>query len=186
MIFESLIAGGTEIGDICGLMRASSAEKRPPSAVSPKLPVKGSAIAWQLFTQRNQQFGRNRVWPMLKLNLDVPKNKSLSILCLGSHSDDIEIGCGGSILRLVEEYPECKFQWVVFSAIGVRKGEAQRGAESFVGTLRLKQTILKEFVDGFMPYKGADVKATFEELKQTVSPDLIFTHNRKDAIRITG
>ncbi len=118
---------------------------------------------------------------MLKLHLDARKQKNLSILCLGSHSDDIEIGCGGTILRLVEEYPECKFHWVVFSARGVRQDEAKQGAESFVGKPRLERTLLKEFADGFMPYVGADVKATFEELKQMVSPDLIFTHNRKDA-----
>jgi LmbE family N-acetylglucosaminyl deacetylase len=100
---------------------------------------------------------------------------------LGSHSDDIEIGCGGTILRLVERYPLCSFYWVVFSAVGVRKAEAQRGAESFVGSRRPVQTLFKEFPDGFMQFVGSDVKASFEELKKIVSPDLIFTHNRKDA-----
>jgi LmbE family N-acetylglucosaminyl deacetylase len=70
---------------------------------------------------------------------------------------------------------------VVFSAIGVRKAEAKRGAESFVGTKRLVSAQFKDFRDGFMPFAGSDVKDTFEELKQTVSPDLIFTHNRQDA-----
>jgi LmbE family N-acetylglucosaminyl deacetylase len=117
---------------------------------------------------------------MIKFNLNKKNDEVVKVLCLGAHSDDIEIGCGGTILRLIEEYPECTFHWVVFSAIGVRKAEAQRAAESFVGS-RLERLLLKDFPDGFMPYCGSDVKAVFEELKQTVSPDLILTHNRRDA-----
>jgi LmbE family N-acetylglucosaminyl deacetylase len=105
----------------------------------------------------------------------------LQILCLGSHSDDIEIGCGGTILRLAEQYPACKFHWVVFSASGVRENEAQRAAQSFVGAAHLASILVKTFPDGFMPFVGAEIKAVFEELKRTVSPDLVFTHNRKDA-----
>jgi len=117
---------------------------------------------------------------MISLQLSGDKNRPLRILCLGSHSDDIEIGCGGTILRLIEDYPGCVFHWVVFSTIGVRKAEAQRGAELFAGPKRLQQTLLKDFRDGFMPYDGAEIKKIFEELK-TVEPDLIFTHTRKDA-----
>ncbi|MGC2297879.1 MAG: PIG-L family deacetylase, partial [Acidobacteriaceae bacterium] len=62
---------------------------------------------------------------MMRLNLDVKKDGALKVLCLGSHSDDIEIGCGGTILRLIDQYPRCTFHWVVFNAMGVRKGEAQ-------------------------------------------------------------
>ena len=118
---------------------------------------------------------------MIELNFNSAPDGALKVLCLGSHSDDIEIGCGGTILRLIEQYPRCVFQWVVFSAIGDRKAEAQHGAESFVGSKRLERTLFKDFKDSFMPFVGSDVKAVFEELKQTVSPDLIFTHNRKDA-----
>jgi LmbE family N-acetylglucosaminyl deacetylase len=118
---------------------------------------------------------------MIKLNLGSGSDGALKVLCLGSHSDDIEIGCGGTILQLIEQYPGCTFHWVVFSAIGVRKAEAQRGAESFVGPKRLERSLFKEFPDTFMPFVGSDVKNVFEELKQAVSPDVIFTHNRKDA-----
>jgi LmbE family N-acetylglucosaminyl deacetylase len=118
---------------------------------------------------------------MIRLNLSGRDGGALKILCLGSHSDDIEIGCGGTVLRLIEQYPGCIFYWVVFSAIGVRKTEAQRGAESFAGSKRLERSLFKEFPDTFMPFVGSDVKNVFEELKQTVSPDLIFTHNRNDA-----
>jgi LmbE family N-acetylglucosaminyl deacetylase len=103
------------------------------------------------------------------------------VLCLGCHSDDIEIGCGGTVLRLAEQYPDSVFHWVVFSAAGTRGAEAQRAAEMFVPRERLRGPILKTFPDGFLPFVGADVKAVFEDLKKTVSPDLVFTHNRKDA-----
>ncbi len=118
---------------------------------------------------------------MMHLSLDSAKREALQVLCLGCHSDDIEIGCGGTILRLAEQCAGCNFHWVVFSALGVREAEAKRAAELFVSPAQLKGPFLKSFPDGFMPFVGADVKATFEELKQKVSPDLIFTHNRKDA-----
>ncbi|HTF68304.1 MAG TPA: PIG-L deacetylase family protein [Edaphobacter sp.] len=118
---------------------------------------------------------------MIKLNLDSSNDKALKILCLGAHSDDIEIGCGGTILRLIDQYPNCTFHWVVFSAIGVRRSEAEQAAEWFAGSHRLERLLLKEFRDGFMPFVGAEIKATFEELKQTISPDLILTHQRSDA-----
>jgi LmbE family N-acetylglucosaminyl deacetylase len=117
---------------------------------------------------------------MIHLNLDAGKKGPLQILCLGCHSDDIEIGCGGAVLRLAEQYPDCEFHWVVFSAQGPRRAEAEQAAELFAGT-RLKNRMLKEFPDAFMPFVGAEVKAFFEELKRSVSPDLIFTHSRKDA-----
>jgi LmbE family N-acetylglucosaminyl deacetylase len=116
----------------------------------------------------------------MHLNLDHAAAGELHILCLGSHSDDIEIGCGGTILRLAERYPKCVLHWVVFSAIGVRAVEAQRAAAMFAGPAELKGPLLKTFPDGFMPFSGAEVKAVFEELKP-ISPDVIFTHNRKDA-----
>jgi LmbE family N-acetylglucosaminyl deacetylase len=118
---------------------------------------------------------------MIQLNLNREATKALSILCLGAHSDDIEIGCGGTILRLAEQYPGTVFHWVVFSANGVREAEAQRAAALFVDPAHLRGPLVKTFPDGFMPFVGADIKAMFEELKLTVSPDLIFTHNRKDA-----
>jgi LmbE family N-acetylglucosaminyl deacetylase len=117
---------------------------------------------------------------MQPLRLPFEAGSSPNILCLGAHSDDIEIGGGGTILRLAEQYPNCAFHWVVFSAIGMRGEEAQRAAELFVRTEQLRGPVLKTFPDGFMPFVGAEVKAVFEELKQTVSPDLVFTHNRKD------
>ena len=117
---------------------------------------------------------------MINLNLDVGSKRALEVLCLGCHSDDIEIGCGGAILRLAEQYPDCNFHWVVFSATGVRETEARRAAELFAGS-RVKTLLLKTFQDGFMPYVGAEVKTIFEKELKQINPSLIFTHNGKDA-----
>jgi LmbE family N-acetylglucosaminyl deacetylase len=117
---------------------------------------------------------------MIRLNLDLGKKQALQVLCLGCHSDDIEIGCGGSIFRLAEQYPECNFHWAVFSAIGVREAEARRGAELFAGP-RVKTSLFQTFQDGFMPYLGAEVKTIFEKELKPLSPDLVFTHHGHDA-----
>jgi LmbE family N-acetylglucosaminyl deacetylase len=116
---------------------------------------------------------------MHSLNLPFDVSSCPKILCLGAHSDDIELGCGGAILRLAQQYPNCLFHWVVFSALGVRAAEAQRGATLFAGR-NVQETLLKEFQDGFMPFMGSEVKALFEQLK-SFSPDLVFTHHRNDA-----
>jgi LmbE family N-acetylglucosaminyl deacetylase len=108
------------------------------------------------------------------------QTSSYNILCLGAHSDDIEIGCGGTILRLATQYPNCAFYWVVFSALGVRAAEAKQAASLFAGTRAIRGPLLMDFQDGFMPFEGSKVKATFEDLK-SIAPDLIFTHNRTDS-----
>ena len=117
---------------------------------------------------------------MLTLNLFRDSSAPLTILCLGSHSDDIEIGCGGSVLRLLSSYSNLKFVWVVFSSSVERKREAQASAELFLKDAKQKEIIVKDFRDGFFPFQGSEIKNFFEGLKG-VSPDLVFTHSRKDA-----
>ena len=55
----------------------------------------------------------------------------LKLLCLGAHSDDIEIGCGGTILRLAAEVPNLVVRWVVFSGTATRETEARDSAAAF-------------------------------------------------------
>lgn len=116
---------------------------------------------------------------MIRLALD-RKTGPLTVLCIGAHADDIEIGCGGAILTLAARYPDIRFHWLVLSAPGVRGAEAACAAELFTpGKERI--TVLKEFRDGYFPYAGADIKDVFESLKEDVNPDLIFTHTDADA-----
>lgn len=115
------------------------------------------------------------------LKLQFPKaNHSLKVLFLGAHSDDIEIGCGGTILRLIRENPDIQITWVVFSALGERGEEARKSADEYLLAVKQKQVIVHEFKDGYFPHRGAEIKDIFEQLKQNFVPDVIFTHYRQD------
>ena len=117
---------------------------------------------------------------MKALKLTSTNNEPLSILCLGAHSDDIEIGCGGTILRILTEYNNVEVSWVVFSAKGERKNEADESANQFLANSNKRKIIINDFRDGFFPYQGQEIKAFFESLKHEVKPDVIFTHYRND------
>jgi LmbE family N-acetylglucosaminyl deacetylase len=101
------------------------------------------------------------------------------ILAIGCHSDDIEIGCGGTILTLIESLPSVEVCWVVLSASGERAGEARRSAEAFLDGAAATEVIVHDYRDGFLPYVGGDVKQVFEDLK-AFGPDLVFTHYSND------
>lgn len=117
---------------------------------------------------------------MLSLNLVPSPGSPLQILCLGAHSDDIEIGCGGTILQLLSEHADVEVIWVVFSSGREREREALESAELFLKKAGLRKVIVKNFRDGFFPYDGAQIKEFFEELKKQSNPDLVFTHYRRD------
>lgn len=102
------------------------------------------------------------------------------VLCLGAHSDDIEIGCGGTLLQMIEESKGLEFYWLVLSSNLKRAKEAERSANAFLQGARRKTIVIKTFRDGFLPYIGAPVKEMFEEIKKTFVPDMIFTHFRYD------
>jgi LmbE family N-acetylglucosaminyl deacetylase len=117
---------------------------------------------------------------MLNVTFARQYEPNFRLLCLGAHSDDIEIGCGGTILRLLEDNPNMEVRWVVLGATGQRAAEAVESAHLFLANARQKEILIKEFRDGFFPYIGADIKDFFEELKRGCSPDLILTHHRND------
>lgn len=102
------------------------------------------------------------------------------ILALGAHADDIEIGSGGTILRLLEENPATEVYWIVLGASGQRRIEAVESANRFLANARRKEIVVKDFRDGYFPYTGTEIKDFFEELKRQVLPDLILTHYRGD------
>ena len=103
-----------------------------------------------------------------------------TVLCLGAHSDDIEIGCGATLRKLTQERPGLAVCWVVFTAEGRRRAEAKKSAEEFLRDAGKPQVIVKQFRNGFFPFEGAAIKDFFESLKSRVKPDLIFTHFRND------
>jgi LmbE family N-acetylglucosaminyl deacetylase len=115
---------------------------------------------------------------MLQLNLGKGRGP-LRVLCLGAHSDDIEIGCGGLILSLIKGRRPVDVTWVIFSANREREREARRGAAAFLRGAARTNVIVKQFKDGHFPYDGAAIKGVFESLKST-SPDLVLTHYRDD------
>ena len=118
---------------------------------------------------------------MLPLTFGKPAGSALTVLCLGAHADDLEIGCGGTVLRLLAERPRVSVHWVVLSAVGARAREAQRSASRLLRLAAARQVRIEGFRDGFLPYQGAMVKEVFEQLKAAVSPDVVFTHCRSDA-----
>ena len=117
---------------------------------------------------------------MLPFAFGQDANDEISVLAIGAHSDDIEIGCGATLLQLIERYPSLTICWVVLSAHGERVGEAARSAEAFLAGLEHHRLILRDFKDGFFPYCGAEIKVFFEELKHIFTPDLILTHYGAD------
>jgi LmbE family N-acetylglucosaminyl deacetylase len=102
------------------------------------------------------------------------------VLCLGAHSDDIEIGCGGTLLQMIEQSKSIEFYWLVLCANPERTMEARSSANAFLARARRKTIVVKPFRDGFLPYLGSPVKQCFEELKKVFTPDVIFTHCRHD------
>jgi LmbE family N-acetylglucosaminyl deacetylase len=117
---------------------------------------------------------------MLPLLARRPDEGPIKLLAIGAHSDDIEIGCGGTILKLVEQRVISEIFWVVLTGEHNRADEARASALAVVENVPNHRVILKDFRDGYFPYDGAEIKRCFEELKDEFSPDLILTHQRAD------
>jgi LmbE family N-acetylglucosaminyl deacetylase len=117
---------------------------------------------------------------MLPLLARRPEHGPIKLLAIGAHSDDIEIGCGGTILKLIEEGAISEICWVVLTGEHQRADEASASATAIVEAVPSHRVILKDFRDGYFPYDGAEIKRFFEELKGEFSPDLILTHQRGD------
>jgi LmbE family N-acetylglucosaminyl deacetylase len=117
---------------------------------------------------------------MIPLKFVFARKRQLKVLCLGAHSDDIEIGCGGTLIQLLEHYPGSEFLWMVFSASAERSREAEKSANAYLEKVKRKEVVIKDFRDGFFPYLGEGIKQSFEDLKKHFNPDVIFTSSRHD------
>jgi LmbE family N-acetylglucosaminyl deacetylase len=117
---------------------------------------------------------------MFELTLGRNGQAPREILFIGAHCDDIEIGCGGGVLRLAREYPDARVHWLVLTSDRTRAAEAARSAELFLADVKHKTVTIKDFRDGYVPHLGTEVKDFFEQVKDTVKPDVIFTHHGGD------
>jgi LmbE family N-acetylglucosaminyl deacetylase len=109
-----------------------------------------------------------------------PAEAPRRVLAIGCHADDIEIGCGGTLLTLVAANPAVEVDWVVLAAPGARSAEARASATAFLAGAANVRVEVHEFRDGFLPYVGGEVKQVFEDLKGRVDPQLVFTHASYD------
>jgi LmbE family N-acetylglucosaminyl deacetylase len=114
------------------------------------------------------------------MQLPRPDGRPLRLLAIGAHSDDIEIGCGATLLHWLESARGTEVTWVVLAATGARADEARASAATFLAGAGRRDVRVEGFRDGFLPYLGVQVKEFFERLKSEVDPDVILTHRRDD------
>ncbi len=114
------------------------------------------------------------------MRLPETAGRPLRILCLGSHADDIEIGCGGTLLALGASRREIAVRWTVFGASGRRAEEARASGDRFLRGAAERSVVVHGFRDGFFPFQGGEIKEAFEEIKGEFAPDIIFTHTLED------
>jgi LmbE family N-acetylglucosaminyl deacetylase len=117
---------------------------------------------------------------MLPLEFGTNGSGAARLLAIGAHPDDIEIGCGGTILKLIEEGAVAEVNWVVLSGEHERAGEARESAEAMLAGLDRAEIEVCDFPDSFFPYEGKRIKDYFEGLKDRLAPDLVLTHQRDD------
>jgi LmbE family N-acetylglucosaminyl deacetylase len=117
---------------------------------------------------------------MLPLGWTPPKHRPFRVLCAGAHPDDIEIGCGGTLRRLIGQHRTLEVTWAVFSGNATRRREADRSARAFLGGCPTRRVRLRRFRESFFPSQWARIKEAFESLRAYGDPDIVFTHFRDD------
>ena len=117
---------------------------------------------------------------MLRFLIERPVDAPIKLLCLGAHCDDIELGCGGTILKWLNEHESVDIHWIVFSAAGERLREAEQSANQFLSAAASKRIEFHAFPDGYFPSAYSAIKDKFEHIKTRAHPDLILTHHLED------
>ncbi|MEM1447855.1 MAG: PIG-L deacetylase family protein [Planctomycetota bacterium] len=117
---------------------------------------------------------------MLPIDLRKPAGDPLRVLCLGAHSDDVEIGAGGLVRRLVREAPEVEVDWYVFTAAGPRADEARESAAWFTEGAAAARVETLDYRESFFPEHWAEIKERLFEIRQATSPDVVLSHRLED------
>lgn len=117
---------------------------------------------------------------MLKLQFDRSCDGPMHLLCIGAHSDDLEIGCGGTVVTWLETLPDVTVTWVVLSADEQRAEEARKSASALLRRAHHREVVIGGFRDGYLPAQYTQVKNFFETLKSTTTPDVVLTHWLED------
>lgn len=117
---------------------------------------------------------------MISLQFDPPSGAGLNILALGAHCDDIEIGCGGTLLKLIDQGRVQHITWVVFASNETRKQEALSSAAQFLEGIQSKAIHVFDYRDAFLSFSAMEIKERFESIKASINPDIVFTHYRDD------
>ena len=118
---------------------------------------------------------------MLPIRPDKPSGEPLRILCLGAHCDDIEIGAGGTVRRLIADREAVEVHWTVFASNPERGGEARASANSFLAGARSAAVDVRGFRESYFPDQWSAIKDAFEDVRATFAPDLVLTHHKSDA-----
>jgi LmbE family N-acetylglucosaminyl deacetylase len=113
---------------------------------------------------------------MFSLQLADPK----TILCIGAHCDDIEIGCGGTLASWARSYPQARFIWAVFASAGPRGEETRTAARALLGPAAQLDFEMREFRDSYFPAQFAEIKEALEQLRHKATPDVVLTHHAQD------
>lgn len=114
------------------------------------------------------------------MNIQLENKNGINILLFGAHCDDIEIGCGGTILKFIDQYKINKIKWVVFASSKTRKEEAIESAYSFLKDVTIKDIEVFDYSDSILDQSKLKIKSNFESIKKEFEPDIIFTHYRDD------
>jgi LmbE family N-acetylglucosaminyl deacetylase len=117
---------------------------------------------------------------MIQAGFKYDSEKGINIFAVGAHCDDIEIGCGATLLKLFEEYKIGHIKWVVFASTPQRKKEAIASAEQFLSDVKHKEIVVLDYRDAFLEQSKFEIKEHFELFKKDFNPDLVFTHYRND------
>ncbi|HEY3499875.1 MAG TPA: PIG-L deacetylase family protein [Polyangiaceae bacterium] len=117
---------------------------------------------------------------MLRSAFGAGPTAPLSVLCLGAHCDDVDIGCGATLLKLLGERPGSSVHWVTFASTPERERETRASAGDFLAGAAEARITVKAFRESYFPFIAPEIKDFFEELKRSTQPDVVFSHHRHD------